>query len=178
VHRRGHENLLTSALRGANAKHFIFAQTIVDCQAVEVDARLSFDLAGKPRINGCVLSDLTRVKVGCDAIPWKKVTDRSGRGRNLIRGFVIAGVAAGLAVHQSVFADADIHHGLAHAAELFALAAGFGHFTLRAFVSGGAGSGAHKDKILGAAALENMTLVMAGASVNRACQRWRFGSAL
>ena len=43
----------------------------------------------------------------------------------LIRSFVVAGRAAGLAVHESILADTDFEHGLAKAAKLLAFAAVF-----------------------------------------------------
>jgi len=64
-------------------------------------------------------------------------------GESLLRGFVVAGFAAGFAVHEAVVADADIKCGLAEAAELFALAGVFRLFALRASVLGGTGSGGH-----------------------------------
>jgi hypothetical protein len=65
----------------------------------------------------------------------------------LVGSFVIAGVAAGVAVHESVLADSDIEHGLAEAAVLIALALRFRHFTLGATVFGLAGSGGHKNNV-------------------------------
>lgn len=52
----------------------------------------------------------------------------------LFGGFVVAGVAAWLAVHQSVLADADVELRLAEAAEPFAFALSLGALTLRAAV--------------------------------------------
>jgi hypothetical protein len=60
-----------------------------------------------------------------------------------IRRFVIAGAAAGLAVHEAVGANANIDYRLAEAAIFLALAAVFRHFALRATVFGGAGSCGH-----------------------------------
>ena len=60
-----------------------------------------------------------------------------------IRGFVVAGGSAGFAVHQSVFADADIELRLAQDAELIALALIFHHFALAAAKFGGSSSGRH-----------------------------------
>jgi hypothetical protein len=50
----------------------------------------------------------------------------------LVGSFVIAGGAAGLAVHKAVLAYADVVGGLAEATELIALAASLGHFALGA----------------------------------------------
>ncbi|HEY6183777.1 MAG TPA: hypothetical protein VIW67_16130, partial [Terriglobales bacterium] len=48
--------------------------------------------------------------------------------------FVVAGFAAGWAVHQAVGADAYVNLRLAHAAILLTEALVFGHFTLHAAV--------------------------------------------
>ena len=65
----------------------------------------------------------------------------------LLCDFVVAGGAAGLAVHQSVMADADIEHGLAEAAVLVALALTLRHFALGATGFGLAGSGGHEEMV-------------------------------
>ncbi len=65
----------------------------------------------------------------------------------VVGGFVIAGVAAGIAVHKSVLADTDIEYGLAEAAVLLAVALCFRHFTLGATVFGVAGSGGHRNNV-------------------------------
>jgi hypothetical protein len=49
---------------------------------------------------------------------------------DLIRGFIVAGFAAGFAVHQSIVADADVHSGLAETAEFLTFARAFGLLTL------------------------------------------------
>jgi|SRR5580692_3438988 hypothetical protein len=69
----------------------------------------------------------------------------TGRAASVLVGgsFVLAGGAAGFAVHEAVVANADIDHRLAEAAKFFALAGTFRLFALRTFVSGGTGSGAH-----------------------------------
>lgn len=67
----------------------------------------------------------------------------------LVGSFVIAGGAAGFAVHQPVFADADVVGCLAEAAELIALATTFGHFTLGAQEFCRTGSGGHTNKVAG-----------------------------
>ena len=61
----------------------------------------------------------------------------------LVRSFVIAGGAAGFAVHQAVVANPNVERGLAEAAIFVALTLGFGHFTLRAAIFSLAGSGGH-----------------------------------
>jgi Flp pilus assembly protein protease CpaA len=61
----------------------------------------------------------------------------------LIGDFVVAGSAAGFAVHQAVRTDADIEYILAKAAVFLALALTFRHFALRAMGFGLAGSGGH-----------------------------------
>ena len=60
---------------------------------------------------------------------------------------MVAGVAAGFAVHEAVLADADVELRLAEAAELIALALSLGHFTLSAAVLGVAGSGRHSSNV-------------------------------
>jgi hypothetical protein len=60
-----------------------------------------------------------------------------------IRGFVVAGGAAGYAVHEAVFADADIELRLAQDAELVALALIFHHLALAAAKFDVSGSGGH-----------------------------------
>ena len=78
----------------------------------------------------------------------------------LVGGLVLAGRTAGFAVHQTVVAKANIDDGLAKAAEFFTLARGFGLFALRAFVSGGTGSGAHEAMLACRTRLRKMTLVI------------------
>lgn len=56
------------------------------------------------------------------------------RSCRLIRGFVIARVAAGFTVHEAVGADSNVELRLAKAAELFTLALVFRLFTLVAAV--------------------------------------------
>jgi hypothetical protein len=86
---------------------------------------------------------------------------RELRGR-LTRGLVIAGGAAGFAVHQAVLANADFEHGLAKAAVLLALALVFGHFALCATVFGVAGSGGHISNVTLGDEMENVPLVTWG----------------
>jgi hypothetical protein len=64
-----------------------------------------------------------------------------------VRGFVVAGVAAGFAVHEAVSADADVELRLAKTAEPFALALVFSHFALAAAVFGVPGSSGHNNNI-------------------------------
>jgi hypothetical protein len=72
---------------------------------------------------------------------------------------VVAGVPAGFAVHEAVFADADIELRLAEAAELIALALSLGHFALSAAVLGLAGSGRHSSNVALSTASGNVPLV-------------------
>jgi hypothetical protein len=65
----------------------------------------------------------------------------------LARGLVIAGGAAGFAVHEAVLADADFEHGLAEAAVLVALALIFRHFALGAAAFGGTRSRGHRNNV-------------------------------
>jgi hypothetical protein len=77
-----------------------------------------------------------------------------------IRGLVVAGAAAGFAVHQAVGADTDIEDSLAQTAVFITLAAALRLFTLRAANFRGIGSGAHGVTIRAAATRENVTLVI------------------
>jgi hypothetical protein len=71
-------------------------------------------------------------------------SSKSDRPSNVLAGgFIVAGGAAGFAIHQAVVADADVDGRLAEAAEFVALATGFGHLALGAFEFGGAGSSGH-----------------------------------
>lgn len=81
--------------------------------------------------------------------------------RRLIGGFVVAGVAAGFAVHEAVPANADVELRLTKAAELLALALSFGHFALAATVLGVAGSCGHSSNVAPGAAGGNIPVVTA-----------------
>jgi hypothetical protein len=61
----------------------------------------------------------------------------------LVRSLVVAGVPAGLAIHETIGADANVDKGLAETAEFLAFAAGFGLLALCATTSCRAGSGTH-----------------------------------
>jgi hypothetical protein len=61
----------------------------------------------------------------------------------LIGNFVVAGVAAGFTVEETILAEANLHLGLAKAAVALALAAIFGHFALHAAVLVFGGRGRH-----------------------------------
>jgi len=61
----------------------------------------------------------------------------------LVRGFVVAGCAAGLTIQQPVGAESNINQRLAQAAIFFAIATALRLVALRATVFGGTGSGAH-----------------------------------
>lgn len=63
---------------------------------------------------------------------------------HLFCSFIVAGRAAGFAVHEPIGTDASIDYGLAEAAVLLALATAFGLFALRAAILCRAGSCAHK----------------------------------
>jgi hypothetical protein len=84
----------------------------------------------------------------------------------LIGRLVVAGFAAGIAIHQAIGANADIDYGLAETAVLFALATVFRLFTLRATVFCGAGSGAHGANVARPGEHAKMTLVI-GVMRNR-----------
>jgi len=75
------------------------------------------------------------------------------------RGFVVAGDAAGFAVHEAVLANADLEYGLAEAAVLIALALFFRHFALSAAVFGLAGSGGHSHNLALGSQIGNVPLV-------------------
>jgi hypothetical protein len=83
----------------------------------------------------------------------------------LVRGFVVAGGAAGLAVEEAVGAETDVDYRLAEAAELFALARTFRLFALRAFVFGGTGTGAHENNVAREGDGWNMTEVMSRKAI-------------
>ena len=72
------------------------------------------------------------------------MSEGSGRLHSSVGGFVVAGGAAGLTVHEAILADADFEYGLAQAAEFVALAGGFCHFALAAAKFGGSGSVGHR----------------------------------
>lgn len=63
----------------------------------------------------------------------------------LVGSFVVAGMAAGVAIHQAVRADANVELRLTEAAELVADALVFRHLALAATVLGVAGSGGHSN---------------------------------
>ena len=79
---------------------------------------------------------------------------------DLIRGFIVAGFAAGFAIHQAVGTNTDVDYGLAEAAELFAFAGAFCTFALHASILRGTGSGAHAARLARAERQENVTEVM------------------
>jgi hypothetical protein len=58
----------------------------------------------------------------------------------LIRGFVIAGATARLAIHQAILADPNVERGLAQAAEFVAFAIVFRHLALSTTVFSAAAS--------------------------------------
>ena len=87
-------------------------------------------------------------------------TDSEARAE-LAGGFVFAGGAARLAVHQAVFADAHVEDGLAKNTELFALAGVLGLLALCAFDFQVACTGAHAANLSRLESEGKMTLVMA-----------------
>jgi hypothetical protein len=98
--------------------------------------------------------------------------------RNLIGHFVVAGAAAGFAVHQAVFAKTNINDGLAEGAVFLALTLMLGLLALRAADFAGAGSGAHKANLPAALAVQKMTLVITFPPENADIRRARFLCAL
>lgn len=67
----------------------------------------------------------------------------------LVRGLVVAGLAAVLAIHQAVVANADVGHGLAEAAKLFAITRTFRLVALGTTIFRRTGSGAHQNNVAG-----------------------------
>ncbi len=74
-------------------------------------------------------------------------------------------MAAGVAIHQAVRADANVELRLTEAAELVADALVFRHFTLAAAVLGMAGSGGHSNNVALPPSRGNVPLVTSGARV-------------
>lgn len=77
------------------------------------------------------------------AIPLEVSNDSELERLRLFGSFIVAGVAAGLAVHESVLAHTYIELRLAEATESFACAMALGAVALRTTVFAQAGSGAH-----------------------------------
>src|SRR5579862_2665770 len=67
--------------------------------------------------------------------------------RGLVGGLVLAGGAAGFAVHQSIFTNTHINYGLTKNAVLLALTGAFGLLALHTANFRVAGSGAHKANV-------------------------------
>jgi hypothetical protein len=84
------------------------------------------------------------------------------QGADLARGFVVAGDAAGLAVHEAVLADPDLEYGLAEATVLIALALVFRHFALGATIFCGTGPGGHRNNLTLNGKTGNVPLVTGG----------------
>jgi hypothetical protein len=114
----------------------------------------------------CARDPALRVKNGSGQDDSHEEQNR--RRARLVRGFVIAGFAAVVAVHQAVVANADIHHGLAKTAELFAITRTFGLVALSAAIFGRTGSGAHESNVARCCRGRKMTLVIA-AWADRIC---------
>ena len=98
--------------------------------------------------------------------------------RSSIGDFVVAGAAAWFAVHQAVFAKANINDGLAEDAVFFALTLMLRLLALRAANFAGTGSGAHKANVPAALAVQKMTLVITFPRENAAIRRARILCAL
>lgn len=79
--------------------------------------------------------------------------------QTLVGGFVIAGVAAGLAVEKAILAKADVDHGLAETTILVAFALVLRHLALGATEFSGAGSGGHKNNVAPDGGVGNVPLV-------------------
>ena len=80
-------------------------------------------------------------------------------GFRSVGGLVIAGGAAGLAVHQAVGAQADVELGLAQNAELLTPATGFNLLTLGTTDRGAAGFGGHEGSVVCLRPGKNVTKV-------------------
>ena len=81
-----------------------------------------------------------------------------------VAGFVVASLAAGLAIHEAVGADADINHGLAEAAEFLAMTLIFRLLALHATILGGSGSCSHGWNVARERQAGNVTLVTESAA--------------
>jgi hypothetical protein len=90
--------------------------------------------------------------------------DRSARESGLVGGLVVAGRAAGFAIHKSVIAQTDVDYRLAEAAEFFAFTRTLWLLALCAFVFGGTGSGAHENTVARTRDAAKMTLVIVWCS--------------
>jgi hypothetical protein len=62
---------------------------------------------------------------------------------SLVGSLIVASLAAGLAVHEAIFTETNVHARLTETAEFLALTRTFDLFALGAFVAGGSGSGTH-----------------------------------
>jgi hypothetical protein len=82
----------------------------------------------------------------------------------LVGSFVVAGDAAGFAVHEAVLADADFEDGLAETAVLVALALVFRHLALGATGLGVAGSCGHENNVALSGGMGNVPLVTGGGA--------------
>ena len=91
---------------------------------------------------------------------------------------MVAGVAAGFAVHEAVLANADVQLRLAEAAELVALALSLGHFALSAAVLGRAGSGRHSINVALSIAFGNVPLVTNKTFSHAGTEAWLFPRAI
>ncbi|SRR5579872_180918 len=95
------------------------------------------------------------------------MSERCSTRRLVGGGLIVAGLAAGFAIHEPVVANADIDYSLAQAAELLAFTLSLWLFALRAAVFSRAGSGAHAITVARGTRGREMTLVMAAISKSR-----------
>jgi hypothetical protein len=84
----------------------------------------------------------------------------------MVGGFVVASGAAGFAVHEAVFADADVELGLAEDAELVAVAMIFRHFALAAAEFERGGSVGHGSNVAPVWEMGNVPLVTSNSIVD------------
>jgi hypothetical protein len=89
------------------------------------------------------------------------IENQRGRAGALVRSLVVAGLAAILAIHQTVVANTDVRHSLAEATEFFAVTRSFGLVALCTVVF--SSSGAHETNVARVGGTRKMTLVIAAA---------------
>jgi hypothetical protein len=99
------------------------------------------DVAGEIRLRRTGYWAPIRTRDSCSMVGGENYTD-------LVRGgLVVAGFAAGDAIHEAVLANPYVHPRLAEAATLLAPTLVFWLLTLGAAVLGGAGSGGHEANV-------------------------------
>jgi hypothetical protein len=124
------------------------------CEFVVGDIPRASSRCSKLHLYGIGIAKLSFEKIlsSCNACVRRAQSELAG-------GLIFAGGAARLAVHEAVFADADLEDGLAKNAELFALAGVFGLLALCALDFRVACSGAHAANLSRLESEGKMTLV-------------------